>query len=117
MFGKGLLGTDGFNTALLGEGGIDLHNLFQRVSGEIVFPAHLALNPIIEVDDDTASGKWRLIMPATVITSGIKEARWLLGAYDDHYVRVDGVWMFKRLSLHIDFYSPHAGNWAESAVE
>jgi hypothetical protein len=56
-------------------------------------------------------------MPATVITSGIKEARWLLGAYDDHYVRVDGVWMFKRLSFHIDFYSPHAGNWAESAVE
>jgi hypothetical protein len=45
VFGKGLLGTDGFNTALLGEGGIDLHNLFQRASGEIVFPAHLALNP------------------------------------------------------------------------
>jgi hypothetical protein len=81
----------------VGRAAITAH--FQRVSGEIVFAAHLALNPIIEVDDDTATGKWRLIMPATVITSGIKEARWLWGAYDDHYVRVDGVWMFKRLSF------------------
>jgi hypothetical protein len=56
-------------------------------------------------------------MPATVINSGVKEARWLLGAYDDRYVSVDGVWMFKRLSFHINFYSPHAGNWAESAVD
>jgi hypothetical protein len=81
----------------VGRAAITAH--FQRVSGEIVFAAHLALNPIIEVDDDTATGKWRLIIPATVITSGIKEARWLWGAYDDHYVRVDGVWMFKRLSF------------------
>jgi hypothetical protein len=99
----------------VGRAAIKAH--FERVSGEIVFAAHLALNPIIEVDGDTATGKWRLIMPATVITRGIKEARWLLGAYDDHYVRVDGVWMFQHLRFHINFYSPHAGNWAESAVE
>jgi hypothetical protein len=72
---------------------------------------------IIEVDGDTATGKWRLIMPATVMTSGVKEARWLLGAYDDRYVSVDGVWKFKRLSFHINFYSPHVGSWAESAVD
>jgi hypothetical protein len=99
----------------VGRAAIKAH--FQRVSGEIVFAAHLALNPIIEVDGDTATGKWRLIMPATVINSGVKEARWLLGAYDDRYVSVDGAWMFKRLSFHINFYSPHAGNWAESAVD
>lgn len=87
----------------VGRAAIKAH--FERVSGEIVFAAHLALNPIIEVDGDTATGKWRLIMPATVITRGIKEARWLLGAYDDHYVRVDGVWMFQHLRFHINFYS------------
>ena len=37
VFGKGLLGTDGFNTALLGEGGIDLHNLYFIIRGAIGF--------------------------------------------------------------------------------
>lgn len=35
--GKGLLGTDGFNTALLGEGGIDLHNLYFIIRDAIGF--------------------------------------------------------------------------------
>jgi hypothetical protein len=89
---------------------------FERVSREIVFAAHLALNPIIEVDGDAATGQWRLIMPATVMTNGVKEGRWLLGAYVDRYVRVRDVWMFKHLSFRINFYSPHLGTWAESAV-
>jgi hypothetical protein len=90
---------------------------FERVSGEIVFAAHLALNPIIEVDGAAATGKWRLIMPATVVTEdGVKEARWLLGAYEDRYVRVRDVWMFKHLSFRVNFYSPHLGSWAEAAV-
>jgi hypothetical protein len=37
VFGKGLLGTDGFNTALLGEGGIDLHNLYFMIRDAIGF--------------------------------------------------------------------------------
>jgi hypothetical protein len=27
VFGKGVLGTEGFNTSIIGEGGLDLHNL------------------------------------------------------------------------------------------
>ena len=37
VFGKGLLGTDGFNTALLGEGGIGLHNLYFIIRDAIGF--------------------------------------------------------------------------------
>src|SRR5260221_404979 len=66
---------------------------FKSISGEIVFAAHLALNPIIEAKDaDHATGRWRLIMPATVRTDGKNEARWLVAAYTESYVRVNGVW-------------------------
>lgn len=90
---------------------------FARISGDIVFAAHLVLNPIIEIEDaDHATGRWRLVMPATVRANGRKEARWLVGAYADRYVRVDGTWLFESLKFHVNFYAPHLGSWADTAV-
>ena len=89
---------------------------FERVSSDIVFAAHLGMNSIIEVDGDTATGKWRMIMPSVVMNGGAKEARWLLVAYEDVYAKVDGRWMFKSMSIHVNFYSPHLGDWADTAV-
>lgn len=94
-----------------------IRSFFQRASGEITFAAHLVLNPIISITDaGHAVGKWRLIMPATVRVDGMSEARWLVGAYDEHYAVVGGSWLFKTLKFHINFYTPHLGTWAESAV-
>ena len=77
-----------------------IHGFFSGVSSDIVFAAHLVLNPIITVDGDTANGKWWLIMPCTTeLGGGPKEARWLLAEYDDDYVRVDGTWYYKHLRI------------------
>jgi SnoaL-like domain len=96
----------------------EIRAFFARISSEIVFAAHLVLNPIIEFTDaEHARARWRLIMPATVRTPGEKEARWLVGAYDDHHVRVDGVWLFQNLRFHANFFAPHLGSWAEIAVD
>jgi len=90
---------------------------FRSISGEIVFAAHLVLNPIVEVQDaEHATGTWRLIMPATFRSDGKNEARWLVAAYDDSFVRVKGTWMFKTLRVHVNFLEPHQGTWAASAV-
>ena len=90
---------------------------FKSISGEIVFAAHLALNPIIEVEDEShATGQWRLIMPATVRTDGRNEARWLVAAYVESYARVNGVWLFQSMHVHVNFFEPHEGSWASSAV-
>ena len=90
---------------------------FRSISGEIVFAAHLVLNPIVEVQDgDHATGTWRLIMPATFRSAGKNEARWLVAGYDDSFVRVKGTWMFKTLRVHVNFLEPHQGTWAASAV-
>jgi hypothetical protein len=90
---------------------------FKSISGEIVFAAHLALNPIIEIKDaDHGIGKWRLIMPATVRADGRNEARWLVAAYTESYVRVNGVWFFQTMHTHVNFFEPHDGSWVASAV-
>ena len=96
----------------------EIKSFFQRTSGNIVFAAHLVLNPIIEIKDaDHQTGKWRLIMPATAQEAGQRVARrWLIAAYDERYVRVGGTWLFEHLKLHVNFYEPHATGWAQSAV-
>ncbi len=91
-----------------------IHGFFSGISNDIVFAAHLVLNPIITVDGDSANGKWWLIMPCTTeLGGGPKEARWLLAEYDDDYVRVDGTWYYKHLRIDLKFFTPHKDGWVE----
>lgn len=95
-------------------GRAEIHKFFAGISGDIVFAAHMVLNPIITVDGDTANGKWWLIMPCTTTLEGApKEARWLLAEYDDDYVRVGDEWLYKHLKLDLKFFSPHKDGWVE----
>ena len=92
-----------------------IHEFFSGISNDIVFAAHLVLNPIITVDGDSANGKWWLIMPCTTeLGGGPKEARWLLAEYDDDYVRVDGTWYYKHLRIDLKFFTPHKDGWVET---
>ncbi len=94
------------------EGRAAIHAFFTSASGSIVFAAHLVMNPIIEVDGDTAHGRWRLLMPCTVNNeAGVPEPRWLLSAYEEHYVRVDGRWLFQSLRVDNQFFANHLEGW------
>ncbi len=87
---------------------------FSAVSSRIVFSAHLVLNERITVEGDRARAAWWIIMPATIVGEGGKRAAsWLLGEYDDRYVRRGGTWLFERLTIDTHFVAPHAGGWAE----
>jgi uncharacterized protein (TIGR02246 family) len=94
----------------------EIREHFQRVSREIVFAAHLGMNAIIDVNGDTASAQWRMIMPSVVVEKGAKEARWLLVAYDDAFAKLHGSWLFTASRNRINFYTPHLDSWAETAV-
>ncbi len=91
----------------------EIRNFFAGVSGQIVFAAHLVLNPIITVNGDSANGKWWLLMPCTTAEEGGKEARWLAAEYDDDYVKVNGAWLYKHLRLDLKFFTPHLAGWAD----
>mgnify|MGYP000173708980 CR=1 FL=1 len=91
-----------------------IRTVFRGASGSIVFAAHLVMNPLIEVDGDSAHGKWRLIMPCTVNNdAGVAEARWLLSAYDEQYVRHNDTWLFKSMIVDSQFFATHADGWAQ----
>ena len=97
------------------EGRAAIHAHFARVSSQIVFAGHLVMNERIDVDldNDSARGQWWIIMPATMVMEGVKTAVWLLGQYDDRYVRRDGTWMYQTLTVNIHFVKPHKDGWVE----
>lgn len=100
------------------EGTDQIRKFFESISGDIVFAAHLVLNPIITVDGDKARGRWWLHMPCTAINeSGKPEGRWLLSEYDEQYVRRDGKWKFKELRLDVKYYVPHLQDWAAASIK
>ena len=96
------------------EGREAIRQFFKGASGNIVFAAHLVMNPIIDVNGNRATGKWRLIMPCTVNNdAGEPESRWLLSAYDEAYVCQDDTWLFESLTVDSQFYAAHLAGWAD----
>lgn len=89
---------------------------FGGISAQIVFAAHLAMNSIIDVDSDRGIGKWRILMPCTMVEDGKRVSRWILGDYDEEYVRLNGVWLFKKIDFLVNYNVPFDQSWAESAV-
>ena len=102
------------NTQVFGrhEGRVAIEAFFAGISSQIVFAAHLALNDIIEVDGDTATGKWRILMPCTMMEDGKKVSRWILGDYQESYVRKNQVWLFQSINFFINFNTPEYESWA-----
>lgn len=95
------------------EGKQAIHDFFKDATDIFQFAAHLVMNPIIEVNGDSASGKWRLIMPCTMNNDeGTPEAKWLLSDYNESYVQQNGQWFFKSLKVTNQFFADHASGWA-----
>jgi hypothetical protein len=95
------------------EGREEIRAFFKQLPQSISFAIHMVLNPIIEVDGDTAKGSWYLLCPCTRAETG--RAIWQAGRYDDEYVRVDGEWKFKNLKVsHYFFRTPFDEGWVKN---
>ncbi|MFT4183389.1 MAG: nuclear transport factor 2 family protein [Rhizobium sp.] len=89
---------------------------FEATKSRISFAAHLLMNPMVTITGpDTATGKWRLLMPFTYHASGKPEAYWLVTSYADTFRRVDGRWYFDELKVITEVFAPHLAGWVEHA--
>jgi hypothetical protein len=76
------------------------------------FSRHFFLNPRIEVDGETATGRWDLLSPCR---RG-DESYWMCGIEDDEYVRVEGAWLHRSMKLTTVFFSPADDAWSRIFV-
>lgn len=77
-------------------------------SGAIRNSAHNAINPIIEVSGDEATGEWRLIMLYTGNNSdGSHHFSRIIGWYKEAYRRIEGRWYIHDLYCEVEESSPY----------
>lgn len=93
------------------QGHAAIRQLFQTFQQLISFSQHMVMNPIIEIDGNSAKASWYFLGPFTFRKQN--EARWTAIRYDDDYVKVNGTWKFKHLRASIRMHAPHATGWAK----
>jgi ketosteroid isomerase-like protein len=71
---------------------------------------HSVTTPLIEVHGDAATGKWHGIIP--LITAEEKVAAWLIGVYQDDFVRTADGWKIRKLGFTPHFLTPAGESWA-----
>ena len=94
------------------DGREEIRNFFIRARQRLPFAIHMVMNPIIEVDGDTAKGIWYLFQACTYAEGD--QAVWGSARYDEEYLRVNGAWMFKHLKLTSFFWTPFDQGWAKT---
>jgi len=83
------------------------------VAPSIRFCMHMVHNSFIEVDGDSAKGRWYFEVPA--VDAGSGEAQWMAGRYLEEYRREGGRWKFASMAVQWAFIVPYAKGWAGAA--
>ena len=74
---------------------------------------HLAINPWIMTDGDTATGHWHFLDLGHIEDLG---AAWLAGFYEIEFVREDGEWLIDKLTYDAKYLSPYDEGWVEEPM-
>ena len=94
------------------EGRDEIRSFFQKTSQWMPFAVHMVLNPIIEVNGDTAKGTWYLFQACTLADGD--RAIWGSARYDEDYVRVNGHWLIQHLRVTSNFWTPFDEGWVKN---
>ncbi len=94
------------------EGREAIREFFAGASKMISFALHNVMNPLVEVEGDTATGRWYLLQPCTL--SEGNRAVWLSAHYSDRYRRVGGEWKFEAVDIDLKFLTPYEEGWAKT---
>lgn len=88
-----------------------IRKFFQGASKMLPFAIHYVMNPIIEVNGNTATGSWYLFQTCTFAEGN--QAVWGAARYSEEYVKQDGEWKFKNLKVNSEFWTPYDQGWAK----
>jgi hypothetical protein len=75
------------------------------------FGLHLAVNPAIEVDGDTATAAWSALIPSTTADD---RALLVAGRYEEELVRTASGWRYKHVRFVAAFRTPFEDGWSKT---
>jgi hypothetical protein len=74
----------------------------------LMFTLHYFVNPVIEVDGDSARGTWQILSPITLADG---RPGWMAGIEHDAYRRHEECWLHSEMKLQIHFLGPNLQGW------
>ena len=98
------------------EGREAIRAFFQGSSGRVPFALHMVMNPVIDVQGDSATGNWYLWQPLVYALPPGEEAWWLSARYDDVYRRQPNGWKFAKVTLSIKLLAPYDKGFGETRI-
>ena len=97
------------------QGRAAIHEFQSKISSEILWALHFMICPVVDVGDDgqTATGTFYLIEFATMTRPGgdEKDAVVMSAVYTDKFVRENGEWRFKEVSVEFHQVSDLEKGW------
>lgn len=86
----------------------------QGVPSFLSWCQHRVMNEVIDVDGDTAKATWYIDCPGTFRAGnplGIDGSGFIAGRYEEEYRRVNGVWMWTKITALLDVQKSFNENW------
>ena len=90
-----------------------IRSFYKAIVRRLTFAIHYVANPVIQVQGDRAHGTWYLLEPGTIENN---QAIWIMGRYTDDYIKVDGRWLFSKVTLNIMVRTPYEDGWAKQRL-
>jgi ketosteroid isomerase-like protein len=91
------------------EGRAAIREAWSKFSSVMPFAIHCISNPLIDVDGDTGTGEWHVLMKG-VAASGVEF--WSAGIYQDTFVRTAEGWRIKETRPRLIFLGPYNEGFA-----
>lgn len=88
-----------------------IETFFSSMGSHVSFSMHCVTNNIIDIDGNTARGRWKAIVPSSMRAVGKSIAQWTFTGYEDRYRKVQGKWYFDEVKSIIGRASEHVGGW------
>lgn len=97
------------------KGPVAIAEFFRGMPEVVSFSVHALSNEEIDIDGDTATARWRTVIPVTLnsVDGGI--SHWMFCDYTDEYKKVDGRWFCTRIKADVVRSGDHSAGWSQTA--
>lgn len=100
-------------------GTFDGHAAIREFAEHIVgerqpFLSHMLHNPQLEINEETATGRWYFEVPCTFDDG---DAGWIQGRYRDAYARPAERWLFSSVTARFNYIARYDDGWADIVTE
>lgn len=84
---------------------------FRGMPEAVSYSVHALSNEEIDIEGDTATARWRTLIPVSMILEGKNVPHWMFCDYYDEYRKEQGVWKFTRIKADVTRTASHADGW------